>query len=231
MARASGARSSDRVFFPSRLAPAVGFGGLRAIMALAGIDALNVLHRFRRSDDRLRRRYLSQNHVLNDIRFDVYVSGTYVRDYLLESDAMRADTLRGRLEEVRRRMESSLESYRHEVAPREAKHYSALRAELMDYWGILAPIFKWARISSKSTSMDVTVKAELDSDELPDEYKTCVYRMVQEALLIQDDGQGFDVQETKGMGLLGIEGTYYPPEREMQDSLAAGTRQFPDRFP
>ena len=40
-------------------------------------------------------------------------------------------------------MESALESYRHEVAPREAQHYSALRAELMDYWGILAPIFQW----------------------------------------------------------------------------------------
>ena len=143
MARASGARSSDRVFFRSRFAMAVGFGGLLAIMALAGVDALNVLRQFRRSDDQIRRRYLSQNHVLNDIRSDVYVSGTYVRDYLLEPDTARAAAYRASLEEVRRHMESALESYRHEVAPREAKHYSALRAELMDYWGILAPIFKW----------------------------------------------------------------------------------------
>ena len=78
--------------------------------------------------------------------------------------------------------------------------------------------------------MDVTVAAELDSDELPDEYKTCIYRVVQEALhncarhsqatavrirvgqeidrlllTIQDDGRGFDVRETKGLGLLGIQ--------------------------
>ncbi len=39
-----------------------------------------------------------------------------------------------------------------------------------------------ARESSKRTGMDVTVAAELDSDELPDEYKTCIYRVVQEAL-------------------------------------------------
>jgi hypothetical protein len=89
MARASGARSSDRVVFHARFAMAVGFGGLLAIMALAGVDALNVLRQFRRSDDQIRRRYLSQNHVLNDIRSDVYVSGTYVRDYLLEPDAVR----------------------------------------------------------------------------------------------------------------------------------------------
>jgi signal transduction histidine kinase len=78
--------------------------------------------------------------------------------------------------------------------------------------------------------MDVTIAAELDSDELPDDYKTCIYRVVQEALhncarhshattvrirvrqeldrlllTIQDDGQGFDVRETKGMGLLGMQ--------------------------
>src|ERR1700691_4821282 len=140
---ANAPRSSDRVFFRSRIALAVGFGGLLTIMALAGIDALNVLHQFRRSDEQIRRRYLSQNHVLNDIRSDVYVSGTYVRDYLLEPDAVRADAYRASLEEVRRRMDSSLESYRREVAPKEAQHYSALRAELMDYWGILAPIFQW----------------------------------------------------------------------------------------
>jgi len=34
------------------------------------------------------------------------------------------------------------------------------------------------------TSMDVTVATELDSDDLPDEYKTCIYRVVQEALHI-----------------------------------------------
>ena len=120
-----------------RLALVVGFGGLLSIMALAGIDALSVLQQFRRNDDQIRRRYLARNHVLNDIRSDVYVSGTYVRDYLLEPDPHRADTYRTSLEDVRRHMESSLQSYRREVAPAEAQHYSALRAELLDYWGIL----------------------------------------------------------------------------------------------
>ncbi len=133
----------DRVLFGSRLALVVGFGGLLSIMALAGIDALSVLQQFRRNDDQIRRRYLARNHVLNDIRSDVYVSGTYVRDYLLEPDPHRADTYRTSLEDVRRHMESSLQSYRREVAPAEAQHYSALRAELLDYWGILDPIFRW----------------------------------------------------------------------------------------
>jgi signal transduction histidine kinase len=101
---------------------------------------------------------------------------------------------------------------------------------MLDDLGLI-PALKWqARESSKSTSMDVTIAAELDSDELPDEYKTCIYRVVQEALhncarhshattvrirvgqesnrlvlTIQDDGRGFDIGETKGLGLLGIQ--------------------------
>lgn len=402
----------------------VGFGSLLLIMALAGIDALRVLQRFRRSDEQIRRRYLSQNHVLNDIRSDVYVSGTYVRDYLLDPDPERAEVYRTSLEDVRKHMSAALESYGRQATPLEVRHYSALRAELMNYWGILAPIFQWdgeerrrsgyaflrdevfprrqnmlaiaeriaaineqqltagndqvvslllrfqtrllvtlvaalvlglgmasfstrrilrledqarlryeevadaraqltdlsarlvqaqeterralsrelhdevgqslsavlielrnlstglkarseeqslshvetvkglventvrvvrnmalllrpsmlddlglipalkwqARESSKRTSMDVSVATELDSDDLPDEYKTCIYRVVQEALhncarhshattvrirveqqadrlmlIIQDDGQGFDVRQMKGLGLLGIQ--------------------------
>ena len=44
---------------------------------------------------------------------------------------------------MRRHMESVLESYRQQVAPQETWHLFGLRAELMDYWGILAPIFRW----------------------------------------------------------------------------------------
>ena len=112
-------------------------------MALAGIDALAVLRQFRRSDDQIRRRYLSQNHVLNDIRSDVYVSGTYVRDYLLEPDPERAEGYRTSLEDVRKHMESALEFYGRQATPAEVQHYSALRSELTSYWGILAPIFQW----------------------------------------------------------------------------------------
>src|SRR5580658_1399216 len=102
---------SDRVFFRSRVALALGFGGLLSIMALAGIDALRVLQQFRRGDDQIRRRYLSDNHLLTDIRSDVYLSGTYVRDYLLEPEPQRGDAFRANLEQVRKRMQASLDSY------------------------------------------------------------------------------------------------------------------------
>jgi CHASE3 domain sensor protein len=98
----SGQTGPDPVYFGSRLALLIGFGGLLLIMALAGIDSLRVLRQFRNNDEEIRRLYLFQNHVLNDIRSDVYVSGTYVRDYLLEPDPERAEAYRTKLEDVRR---------------------------------------------------------------------------------------------------------------------------------
>jgi signal transduction histidine kinase len=104
-----------------------------------------------------------------------------------------------------------------------------LRPSMLDDLG-LVPALKWqAREVSKRTSMDVSVAAELQ-DDLPDQFKTCIYRVVQEALhncanharakcvrirvqqetgslnlSIQDDGQGFDSRQVKGLGLLGIQ--------------------------
>jgi len=112
-------------------------------MALAGIDALRVLGHFRRADDQIRQRYLTENHLLNDIRSDVYVSGTYVRDYLLEPEPQRAETYRANLEQVRKHMEAALDDYGREIRPAGLQHYAALRTELAGYWGILAPIFHW----------------------------------------------------------------------------------------
>jgi signal transduction histidine kinase len=125
------------------LALVIGFGSLLAIMALAGIDALRVLQHFRSNDDRIRRQFLFRNHVLNDIRSEVYVSGTYVRDYLLEPETERAESYRVSLEQVRKQMVSALESYGHQLAPEEVRHYTALQTELTQYWSILAPILRW----------------------------------------------------------------------------------------
>jgi signal transduction histidine kinase len=134
---------SDGMIFGSRVALAVGFGGLLSIMALAGIDALHVLQQFRSSDDQIRRRYLEQNHVLNDIRSDIYVSGTYVRDYLLEPESQQAESYRKSLEEAHRHMDAALEEYHRLLAPAEVQHYTAMRDQLSAYWGILEPIFQW----------------------------------------------------------------------------------------
>jgi len=150
----SGRRGHERLLLSSRAALAIGFGSLLIIMALAGLDALRVLGHFRTSEARIRREFLFRNHLLNDIRSQVYLSGTYVRDYLLEPESTRADSYRASLQQVRRQMETALASYAGQLNPQEAQHYAALKNELDHYWTVLDPIFQWDAAERRKTGYE-----------------------------------------------------------------------------
>ena len=105
-----------------------------------------------------------------------------------------------------------------------------LRPSMLDDFGLL-PALEWqAREVSKRTGLRVQVAAEESSGELPDELRTCIYRVVQEALhncarhaqarsvkvtvdqeprrivlTVEDDGRGFDARRVRGLGLVGME--------------------------
>jgi signal transduction histidine kinase len=132
-----------RRLWDSRMALAIGFGGLLTLVAASGIDALRVLGRVRREDSRIRQQFLLGNHLLNDIRSQLYLSGTYVRDYLLDPEAARAEAYRASLEEVRRQMEGALASYAGVMQSEDAVPYFALKAELSIYWNVIGPILNW----------------------------------------------------------------------------------------
>jgi signal transduction histidine kinase len=132
----------DRLVLRTRAALIVGFGGLLVIITLAGIDTLRVLREIRANGDQIRQEFLSRNHVLNDIRSNLYLSGTYVRDYLLEPDFDRAESYRATLEKVRTDMDAALESYGSKLSPEESKHYEALKIELARYWDVLGPVLQ-----------------------------------------------------------------------------------------
>lgn len=136
-------RIADRLQLSSRFALAAGFGGLLAIMALGWVEALRELRQIQRDDNQIRQQFLARNHILNNIRSELYLSGTYVRDYLLEPDPARAGAYRASLQETRREMESALASYASQVQPGERQHYTALRTELAQYWRTLDPILEW----------------------------------------------------------------------------------------
>jgi signal transduction histidine kinase len=105
-----------------------------------------------------------------------------------------------------------------------------LRPSMLDDLGLI-PALEWqAREVSRRTGIKVDVVAENVPDSLPDGVRTCIYRVVQEALQnvsrhsgaktavvtvrdddgslflnVTDDGRGFDPERTRGLGLLGIE--------------------------
>ncbi len=135
MSRAAAKPRFDRLLTASRAALAAGFGGLLIVMAVAGVDALRVLRQIRDEDNTIRTQFLQRNHLLNDIRSKLYLSGTYVRDYLLDPDPGRADDFRTNLQQVRGEMDRALASYSGEMP--------ALKAELAGYWDTIEPAMGW----------------------------------------------------------------------------------------
>jgi signal transduction histidine kinase len=128
-----------------------------------------------------------------------------------------------------------------------------LRPSMLDDLG-LTPALSWL-VKEVSRSSGIEIESDIDpsGDSLPDAHRTCLYRIVQEALTnvsrhsearrvliilkagpdwisvsVADDGRGFDLQSIKarGLGLLGME------ERvrelggsiEIQSSPGRGTR-------
>jgi len=126
-----------------------------------------------------------------------------------------------------------------------------LRPSMLDDFG-LVPALEWqAREVSKRTGLRVHVSAEETATELPDELRTCIYRVVQEALhncarhsharavkvvvkqepsrivlSVEDDGHGFDARRVRGLGLVGMEErvTHLGGAFDIESSPELGTR-------
>ncbi|MGA3237602.1 MAG: sensor histidine kinase [Bryobacteraceae bacterium] len=105
-----------------------------------------------------------------------------------------------------------------------------LRPSMLDDLGLAAALEWQGREVSRNSEIEVDVQTGNLSENLPDEYKICIYRFVQEALhnavrhsaartatvtaeqspdrivvQVKDDGRGFDPRRTRGLGLLGME--------------------------
>ena len=104
-----------------------------------------------------------------------------------------------------------------------------LRPSMLDDLGLVAALEWQGREVSRRTGLIVDVIADDFADNLPEEQKICIYRVVQEALhnsakhanarhvrvsvrkvgsqvilSIEDDGIGFDPARRRGMGILGM---------------------------
>ena len=119
-----------------------GFGGLLALMSLAGVDALVVLRQAKISNAGMRRSFLARGHSLDQIRSGIYVSGTLARDYLLASDSAAAEEQRVKLREIQRETESALDNYARSLSTEEAATFRSLLAEIHAYWKVLDLMFE-----------------------------------------------------------------------------------------
>ena len=136
-------RAARAIALYSGLILTVGFGGLLLLMGFAGFDSIQTIRRIQKSNDDIREDFLSRTKVLEQIRSDLYLSGTYVRDYLLEPESQKAESHRASLLDTRNDMDAALRNYKALLNQAESRPFGVLTQELIVYWKVLEPVFLW----------------------------------------------------------------------------------------
>ena len=112
-------------------------------MVAVGMDAVLVLGRLHSSGTHVRQRFQRRTQILEQIRSQIYLSGTYVRDYLLAPEPSQAAAQRGRLQALHRSTETALRDYKRELDAAEQSGFGELETEIQAYWQVLDRVLQW----------------------------------------------------------------------------------------
>jgi signal transduction histidine kinase len=121
----------------------LGFGGLLVCILGAAAGSLVVMDRVHQDETRIRKAFVSRLDALDQIRSQIYLSGTYVRDFLLSPDPSGAAAEVARLFSLERDSSAALERYARSLESEERDPFLALRSEIEAYWKILGRTVAW----------------------------------------------------------------------------------------
>jgi signal transduction histidine kinase len=120
-----------------------GFGGLILFILGAAAGTMFLLGRVRADDTRIRQAYLERLRVLEQIRSQIYLSGTDMRDYLLSPGIGAGERPRKDIVGIRLQTQRQLDEYARSVEPAEQDAFEALRSEINDWWQVVGVPFQW----------------------------------------------------------------------------------------
>jgi signal transduction histidine kinase len=121
----------------------LGFGGLLVCIVGAAVGTLTALDRVTGEETHIRKSFLDRLSALDTIRSEIYLSGTYVRDFLLSPDPSGAAAQAGRLTSLERETRSALTAYSHLLDPGDRQPFITLQSEIDEYWQVLDRTMAW----------------------------------------------------------------------------------------
>jgi signal transduction histidine kinase len=122
---------------------AVGFGVLLLLLLLSGVNAVHILSELQNNNESTLRAFLARERQLEEIRSAVYLSGTYIRDYLLEPNSGKAEQSRLALAGEEGQIKSLLSANGPLSASADQKMFEDLERQTRDYWRTLEPVMSW----------------------------------------------------------------------------------------
>src|SRR5260370_2694210 len=127
----------------SRILLWAGFGGLLLLMGVLGLSAISFLYQIEIRQERIRQDYVERDRTLERLRSQIFLSGTYFRDLLLDTSETLAAHHKERFLEAERNVERGIDDYRRLPRPAEQEAFEQLSAELTAYFATLPPALSW----------------------------------------------------------------------------------------
>jgi signal transduction histidine kinase len=128
----------------------IGFGGLLILMGMQAVSSLSFLHQIDVSHERIRNDFVTRNRALENLRSDIYFSGTHIRDYLLSSDPDAAKAKAAAFVQTRNHLRQAVESYAQHLHPDEIQDFRQLQTRLPSYLNKLSEILTWSQADKTS---------------------------------------------------------------------------------
>jgi signal transduction histidine kinase len=131
----------------------VGFGTLLLLTVLSGLDSWRRAGQIYDTIVSVHQTHARAEQALRDIESGIYLSGIYVRDFLLDLSTENSDSHRQELLSIRASMEAGLRTLgamRSETPT--AGLSRQLSSEVAGYWESLEPIFKWTSVQKLALS-------------------------------------------------------------------------------
>lgn len=122
---------------------AVGFGTVLLLTLLFGLDSWRRARQIFAMVVETQQTHARAERALLEIESGVYLSGIFVRDFLLDPSHLTAGFQRQQLLELRTAMENHLKTLQDPSVSEDQKVFESLRREIDSYWGSLDPVFDW----------------------------------------------------------------------------------------
>jgi signal transduction histidine kinase len=126
------------------MALAIGFGLLLTLLVISDLNAVRALSLLQSSNETILKQFLSRQTRLDQLRAAIYLSGTYIRDYLLEPDPNKAERSRLALADTQQQIQRLLSRRGSGPDDRNWDMQRDLQRKIMEYWRALDPVFKWS---------------------------------------------------------------------------------------
>jgi hypothetical protein len=128
-----------------RLTLLISFGGLLALMVIAGLDALRLARELHTQEYAIRQAFLAHTQPLLVLSSSIYIYNDRIQAYLMSQDPQADGLTAEQFSRLTAEISSTLNSYPEERQPEEVALLKKIQQLFTEQQGMLNPVLSWSR--------------------------------------------------------------------------------------